>query len=131
VVDPGLPSCDGLTRLIEVITPPGTLVNSSFPVPVAHTNINRAQRIADVLLGAFAQALPERVTAAGTGSMSNFTIGGVNPFTGEYYSYVETYGGVQGAKCDQDGLDGVHVNMTNTRNTPVEVIKQNYPLRVG
>ncbi|MGB9802928.1 hydantoinase B/oxoprolinase family protein [Desulfofundulus sp.] len=130
VVDPDLPSSDGLNQAVEVITPEGSLVNPVFPAPVAHANINTAQRITDVLLGALARAVPERVTAAGTGSMSNFTIGGVDPVTGIYYSYVETYGGGQGAKYNQDGMDGVHVNMTNTRNTPVEVIEQSYPLRV-
>lgn len=130
VVDPSLPSSDGLTQIIEVITPQGTLVNPSFPAPVAHANINTAQRITDVLLGALSRATPELVTAAGTGSMSNFTIGGIHPGNKEYYSYIETYGGGQGAKHDQDGMDGVHVNMTNTRNTPVEIIELNYPLRV-
>lgn len=129
VADPDLPASEGIARVVEVITPPGTLVNPRFPAPVAHANINTAQRIADVLLGALARAVPHRVTAAGTGSMSNFTIGGLDA-RGRYYSYVETYGGGQGAKWNQDGLDGVHVNMTNTRNTPVEVIEMNYPLRV-
>lgn len=130
VTDPELPSSEGIARPIEVVTPEGTLVNPRYPAPVAHANINTAQRITDVLLGALAQALPHRVTAAGTGSMSNFTIGGIRPSTGAYYSYVETYGGGQGAKSDQDGMDGVHVNMTNTRNTPVEVIEMSYPLLV-
>ncbi|GBF35022.1 N-methylhydantoinase B [Desulfocucumis palustris] len=130
VVDPEIPSNHGMTAPIEVITPPGSLVNPLFPAAVAHANINTAQRIADAMLGALAQASPERVTAAGTGSMSNFTIGGIHPATGRYYSYVETYGGGQGAKSDQDGMDGVHVNMTNTMNTPVEIIELYYPLLV-
>jgi len=129
VADPDLPASEGIARVIEVITPPGTLVNPYFPAPVAHANINTAQRIADVVLGALAQAAPHRVTAAGTGSMSNFTIGGRDA-RGRCYSYVETYGGGQGGKYGQDGMDGVHVNMTNTRNTPVEVIEMNYPLLV-
>jgi N-methylhydantoinase B len=62
--------------------------------------------------------------------MSIFTIGGADPETGIYYSYVETYGGGQGAVHDADGMSGVHTNMTNTRNTPVEVIEIAYPLRV-
>ncbi|MEW6173327.1 MAG: hydantoinase B/oxoprolinase family protein [Bacillota bacterium] len=129
VADPDLPSSEGIARVVEVITPHGSLVNPVFPAPVAHANINTAQRIADVILGALSQAVPGRVTAAGTGSMSNFTIGGRDA-RGRYYSYVETYGGGQGAKQGQDGMDGVHVNMTNTRNTPVEVIEMNYPLLV-
>ncbi|MBF7083866.1 hydantoinase B/oxoprolinase family protein [Desulfallas sp. Bu1-1] len=130
VADPDLPASEGIARVLEVITPPGSLVNPRFPAPVAHANINTAQRITDVVLGALAQAVPHRVTAAGTGSMSNFTIGGKDGRRQRYYSYVETYGGGQGAKYNQDGMDGVHVNMTNTLNTPVEVIEMNYPLLV-
>ncbi len=130
VVDPCIPSNEGISRLLEVITPEGSLVNPRFPAAVANANINTAQRVADVILGAFAQAVPERVTAASTGSMSLFTIGGIDTRKEKYYSYVETYGGGQGAKVDQDGMDGIHTNMTNTRNAPVEVMEREYPLRV-
>lgn len=130
VCDPELPASEGIAYPLTVITPPGTLVNPTFPAPVAHANINTAQRIADVVFGALAQAVPERVAAAGTGSMSNFAIGGLDG-RGHYYSYIETYGGGQGGKYGQDGMDGVHVNMTNTWNTPVEVIEMEYPLLVA
>jgi len=129
-IDPELPSSEGFSRPVEVITPLGTLVNPEFPAPVSNANINTSQRIADVVLGALSKAIPERVPAASTGSMSIFTIGGLDPRNKEYYSYVETYGGGQGALVNQDGMDGVHTNMTNTRNTPVEVIENAYPLRV-
>jgi len=129
-IDPEAPSNEGACRPIKVETPLGTLVNPIFPAPVSNANINTSQRIADVVLGALAKAIPEKVPAASTGSMSLFTIGGIDPRTNEYYSYVETYGGGQGAMFNQDGMDGVHTNMTNTRNTPVEVIEISYPLRV-
>jgi N-methylhydantoinase B len=129
-LDPELPSTGGAFRPVEVVTPAGSIVNPSFPAPVSNANINTSQRIADVVLGALAQALPERVPAASSGSMCLFTIGGIHPRTGAYYSYVETYGGGQGAVFNQDGMDGVHTNMTNTRNTPVEVIEIAYPLTV-
>lgn len=131
VIDPELPSSAGTFRPVRVITPLGTLVNPRFPAPVSNANINTAQRIADVIFGALAQGMPERVPAASTGSMSIFTIGGADPHTGRYYSYVETYGGGQGAGSLADGMDGVHTNMTNTRNTPAEVIEIAYPLRVN
>ncbi len=130
LIDPELPSSEGSCRPIHVITPPGTLVNPLFPAPVSNANINTSQRITDVILGALAQALPDRVPAASTGSMTNFTIGGMDPRTGEYYSHVETYGGGQGALKDLDGMDGVHTNMTNTRNAPAEVMEIACPLRV-
>ncbi len=128
-IEPDLPSSEGIARAVEVLAPGGSLVNPYFPAPVAHANINTAQRIADVVFGALAKAVPTQVPAAGTGSMSNFTVGGQKA-NKEYFSYVETYGGGQGAKWNQDGMDGVHVDMTNTRNTPVEVIEINYPIRV-
>lgn len=131
VLDPGLPSNEGIARPLEVITPEGTLVNPRFPAPVSNANINTAQRIADVVLGAFARVLPERVPAASSGTMGLLTIGGIDPRTGEHYSYVETYGGGQGATCRGDGLDGVHTNMTNTRNTPTEVMEIAYPVLVN
>jgi N-methylhydantoinase B len=130
-IDPTLPSTGGTFKPVEVITPSGSIVNPDFPAPVSNANINTAQRIADVVLGALAQALPQNVTAASSGSMGLFTIGGIDPRTGQYYSYVETYGGGQGAVFNQDGMDGVHTNMTNTRNTPVEVIEIAYPLLVN
>ena len=130
VIDPELPSSAGTFKPVRIITPKGSLVNPRFPAPVSNANINTAQRIADVILGALAQGMPERVPAASTGSMSIFTIGGVDPESALYYSYVETYGGGQGAVFNADGMDGVHSNMTNTRNTPVEVIEIAYPLRV-
>ncbi len=129
-IGPELPSSGGTFRPVEVITPEGTLVNPRFPAPVSNANINTSQRITEVILGALSKVIPERVPAASTGSMSIFTVGGLDPRTDEYYSYVETYGGGQGALFNADGMDGVHVHMTNTMNTPTEVIEIAYPLRV-
>ncbi len=129
-IGPGLPSSGGTFRPVEVKTPEGTLVNPRFPAPVSNANINTSQRITEVILGALAQVIQERVPAASTGSMSIFTLGGVDPRSQGYYSYVETYGGGQGAMVNEDGMDGVHVHMTNTMNTPTEVIEIAYPLRV-
>ncbi len=131
VLDPEVPPNDGAVRFVKVITPPGTIVNPYFPAAVSNANINTAQRIADVVLGAMGKILPEQAAAASAGTMALFTIGGFNSRTGRYYSYVETYGGGQGAVNGLDGMDGVHTNMTNTRNTPVEVIENAYPLMVG
>lgn len=130
IADSTLPSNAGLMRPIEVITRPGSLVHAEFPAPVANGNTQTAQRIVDVLLGALEQIIPQRVPAASCGSMSIVTIGGFDPRAKRYYTYIETYGGGQGALPAMDGADGVHTHMTNTRNTPCEVIEQEYPLRV-
>jgi len=131
VLNPEIPSNEGISKSLKIITPEGTIVNPDFPAPVSNANLNTAQRIADVILGAFSNILPEKVTAASAGTMGLFTIGGLDDRSREFYSYVETYGGGQGANPLSDGLDGVHTNMTNTRNTPTEVIEISYPLLVN
>ena len=115
---------------IEVSTRPGSLVAANFPAPVSNGNIQTSQRIVDALLGAFYEFAADRVPAASSGSMAIMTIGGYDDATEQYFSYVETYGGGQGAMPDQDGASAIHTHMTNTRNTPCEVIEREYPLRV-
>ena len=130
IADSTLPSNTGLMRPISVKTKPETLVDAQFPDPVSNGNIQTAQRIVDTLLGAFHNFVPDKIPAASSGSMSIMTIGGRDYRTGRYFSYVETYGGGQGAMAGQDGAHAIHTHMTNTRNTPCEVIEQEYPLRV-
>jgi len=130
VVDPELSPNSGAYRPIEIFIPEGTLLNPRFPASVVHSNIVTSQRIVDVLLGALKQATPERVVAACSGTENLLIIGGTDLKTGEPYTYIETYGGGQGAMHNQDGMDGVHTHMTNTRNAPIEVIETTYPLRV-
>jgi N-methylhydantoinase B len=130
LLDPGLPPNSGAYRPITVEVPEGSLLHARFPASIVHSNIITSQRIVDVLLGAFLQAVPERAAAASSGTMNLIIIGGIDPRSGEYFSYMETYGGGQGAMPFCDGMDGVHTHMTNTRNAPVEVIEATYPLRV-
>jgi N-methylhydantoinase B len=130
VIDPDLPTNHGTYRPIEVVAEEGSLVQATFPAAVCNANILTDQRLVDVVLGALLQAVPERVVAACSGEMNLLNLGGIDPRTGTYYNYVETYGGGQGAMHDRDGMDGVHTHMTNTRNTPVEVIESTYPFRV-
>lgn len=130
VLDPEIPSNSGAYRPIHVIAPQGTVVNPVFPAACVNMNPITSQRIVDVLYGAFEKIIPNRVPAASSGSMHGFVIGGLDPRTQEYYAHVETYGGGQGAMYNQDGMDGVHTHMTNTRNAPTEVIEVAYPLRV-
>ncbi len=127
LTDPGAPPNAGAYRACVVTAPAGSLVHAVAPAPVAAGNVETSQRIVDVLLGAFAQALPQRVPAASQGTMNNLLIGasGDAPF-----SYYETIAGGEGAAPFRDGMSGVHTGMTNTRNTPAEAMELAYPLRV-
>lgn len=123
------PINQGCFRPLQVLTRPGTLVAAQFPAPVAAGNVETSQRLVDVVLGALAQALPEVIPAASQGTMNNLAFGGLNQ-QGQEYTYYETIAGGMGGGPGHPGLDGVHTHMTNTRNTPVEVLEHEYPLLV-
>lgn len=129
-LDPDLPPNAGAYRPIEVLLEDGTLLSAQYPNAVCNANILTTQRIVDVLLGALADAIPERVLAACSGTMNLINVGGIDRRTDTYFNYVETYAGGQGGMHDQDGMDAVQNHMTNTRNAPVEAIEAAYPLRV-
>ena len=125
-----VPATSGLMRPICVIAPSGTVVNAKPPAAVAGGNVETSQRIVDVLLKALAQAIPDRIPAAASGTMNNLTIGGIDPRSGEHFAYYETIAGGMGARCTKDGVSGVHTHMTNSLNTPAEALEYAYPIRL-
>jgi N-methylhydantoinase B len=124
------PATAGLMYAVTVLAPEGTIVNARMPAAVAGGNVETSQRIVDVLLRALAQAVPDRVPAASAGTMSNLTIGGVDPRSGEPFTYYETAAGGMGARPTMDGIPGVQTHMTNSLNTPIEALEYAYPFRV-
>src|SRR5579862_5838292 len=124
------PATEGILRPLTLHAPEGSIVNAHPPAAVAAGNVETSQRIVDVLLRALAQAIPERVPAASAGTMSNLTIGGIDPRTGQAFTYYETTAGGMGARPDADGISGVQTHMTNSLNTPIEALEYAYPFRV-
>ncbi|HEY1212026.1 MAG TPA: hydantoinase B/oxoprolinase family protein [Bryobacteraceae bacterium] len=120
----------GIARPIRVIAPTGTVVNALHPAAVAGGNVETSQRITDVVLGALLQALPDLIPAASQGTMNNITLGGTDSRTGRQFAYYETIGGGMGAGPGANGISGVHTHMSNSRNTPVEVIEHYLPVRI-
>ena len=125
-----VPSNYGSMRPIRVTAPPGSLLNARPPAAVAAGNVETSQRIVDVVYGALSKVPGLGVPAASSGTMNNVSMGGVDPRTGQPFTYYETIAGGMGARPGLDGLSAVHTHMTNTMNTPVEVIEKQYPLRV-
>jgi N-methylhydantoinase B len=126
-----VPATSGLMRPIIVISPEGTIVNARPPAAVAGGNVETSQRIVDTLLRAMARALPKRIPAASQGTMNNFTLGGADPrCNGAPFAYYETIAGGMGARPDRDGISGIHTHMTNSWNSPIEVLEHAYPVRV-
>ena len=130
VIGRNLPVNDGAFRAITIVAPVGSVVNPRPPAAVAAGNVETSQRIVDVVLGAFARALPDRVPAASYGTMSNLLIGGWDARRDAPFAYYETLGGGHGAGPGWDGASGMQAHMTNTRNTPIESLEHAYPLRV-
>jgi len=128
LVGEGHPINQGSYRPLQIKTKPGSIVDATHPAPVAAGNVETSQRIVDVLLGALAQAIPERIPAASSGSMNNIAIGGKKNHSGQEFSYYETIGGGMGGRPTLDGLSGIHTHMTNTMNTPIEALEHSYPL---
>ncbi len=122
------PACAGTFRPISLSAPEGSLLNAVRPAAVAAGNVETSTRIVDVVFGALAKALPEQIPAASHGSMNNLAMGQSGDTAWGYY---ETIGGGMGAGAHGGGLSAVQTHMTNTRNTPVEVLESSYPLRVN
>ena len=126
VIDPTILPNAGLSRAITVEAPFGSLLNCKHPAAV-DGRIAACQRVADLVQGALAQALPGKVTAAGNGTCTSAIFAGTRE-DGALWVYLETIGGGAGARPAADGLSGVHVHMTNTSNLPVEALELEYPL---
>lgn len=126
-----LPETSGSLRPLSWHLPEGSLIASTFPAGVAAGNVETSQRLVDVLLQALAGLLGRDIPASSQGSMNNFLFGGrfSNPEKGDFV-YYETLGGGAGAGPHGPGADAVQSHMTNTRNTPIEVMEAELPVRV-
>ena len=122
-----LPACHGALQGIRITAPQGCLVNAVAPAAVAAGNVETSSRIVDAVCGALSQAIPDQVPAASQGTMNNLAMGSRGENGWDYY---ETLAGGMGAAFDSNGRSARHSHMTNTLNTPVEVLELNYPLRI-
>lgn len=130
LMDPQMPACGGAFRPIQLRTRPGSIVDARRPAAVAAGNVETSMRLVDIILGALALAAPDRIPAASQGTMNNVAMGWVEPSGGTRWDYYETLAGGMGGGPHYPGLHGVHSHMTNTLNTPVEILELHYPLRV-
>jgi N-methylhydantoinase B len=121
------PACAGSFRPIHLSAPSGCLLNARRPAAVAAGNVETSTRVVDAVLGALAKAVPDRIPAASHGSMNNLAMGESG---GAAWGYYETLGGGMGAGPQSPGLSAIQTHMTNTRNTPIEVLEKRYPVRV-
>jgi N-methylhydantoinase B len=129
LLDEDVPNNQGVLDSIDIVCDEGSLINCSFPAAVAQRT-SGCQRIADMIVGALKDAVPDLACGASNGSNTAAIFTGVDPRTGQRYLYLETLGGGFGGRAGKDGKDGVQVHITNTSNLPVEAIESEYPLLV-
>jgi N-methylhydantoinase B len=131
-VDPNnlIPPNSGCWRTIDVRAPKGCVVNAEFPAPVVYANHEISHRVADMVFGALAAFMPDHVMACSQGTSAIFILGGVDPRNGRHYVSYETIKGGFGARPTKDGIHCVASGISNTMNTPIEVLEMAFPVRV-
>lgn len=128
IIDPTLPANGGYYRAIYIKTRPNCILGCSEPAACAGRS-DTAQHAADMIFGAMAQLVPKQIMAGCNSSITGVYFGGVNPVDGQYYVYMETFGGGSGARFCKDGLSCVQVHMSNTSNLPIESMEMEFPYR--
>jgi 5-oxoprolinase (ATP-hydrolysing) len=118
LVDDDIPLNAGCLKPLDVIIPPGSMLNPRYPASVVSGNVETSTCITNALYGALG------VMAAAQGTMNNFTFGNA------HYQYYETISGGSGAGDGFDGTDVVQTNMTNSRLTDPEVLEFRFPVRL-
>jgi N-methylhydantoinase B len=130
LLDPYLLPNSGMFEGIEISAPRGSLLNPEPPAAVGARSIT-CNKVVRALIGAFAQLLPpEKAQAAGQDIVPVMVFAGRRRNRADGYVYLESIGGGAGARFDSDGMDGVHVHVTNTSNLPIEPLEVEYDLLV-
>lgn len=127
MTDPSIPINCGLFRPVKIIAPRGTLVNPNYPAATFGANTDTNLRIVEVVIGALAKVLPDKVTAATYGTCNNFTGGGYDPVRESPFVFYFFNEGGWGARSDRDGLTSTFNPIGNCKDVPVEVVESNYP----
>jgi N-methylhydantoinase B len=127
MIDKELPNDGGLTRVVEIITRPGSVMDPYFPAArSAYTPSTNAATT--MVLEALSGFVPSRLMASngGTGGMS---IAGRRP-DGSSFNQYELIGSSWGAIVGKDGASGTTVLNNNTKTAPIEILESEFPTRL-
>jgi N-methylhydantoinase B len=130
LIDPHIPTNSGVFRSVDIVAPPGTIVNATPPAAVGGGSLETSQRIVDTLIGCFLKFVPDRMSAAGSGTFNCVTFGGFDTVRNRPFVILEQNSGGGGGRYGHDGLKGTRNNISNTPNNPIEVVEAEFPLRV-
>jgi N-methylhydantoinase B len=119
----------GALRPLTIITRPGSMFEPGWNAAVAAGNHETSMRIVDAIFRAMEAVVPERLAAGGPTTSGLLSFAQRLP-DGSWRLLYEVHGGGEGARHDRDGCPVTRVHLSNTSNTPVEVIEANYFLTV-
>ncbi len=128
ILDPGIAPNHGSYLPIEVIAPEGTVLNPRSPAPVVGRNVF-THRVATVVMSALGKALPDRAIAPYYGN-SNVYILSAYDDSGRANVQFEIEVGGWGARDGLDGPDCLSAGVHNLANNPIELVENEFPLRV-
>lgn len=129
VIDPHVPPNSGCYRPFRVEAEEGLIVNPRMPAAVG-ARTNTSQKIAEAMMLALSEAAPERVQAGCHGQITNCGYSGYHPRTGKRFVLIDIQGGGAGARPTKDGRDGQDSHLARFKNTPIEALELEYPVRI-
>ena len=133
IIDPDglIPPNSGCWRTITVSAPKGCVLNAEFPSPVVYANHEISHRVCDMTFGAVAEFWPDNTMACSQGTSAVVTFGGEDPRNKQRYVSYETIKGGFGARPNKDGINAIASGISNTMNTPIEILEMSFPVRVN
>jgi N-methylhydantoinase B len=129
VIDPHVPPNSGCYRPFRVEAERGLIVNPRMPAAVG-ARTNTSQKIAEAMMLALSKAVPDGVQAGCHGQITNCGFSGYHPRTGKRFVYIDIQGGGAGARPTKDGRDGQDSHLARFKNTPIEAVELEYPVRI-
>ncbi len=137
ITDATIPINQGCYRPIDIIAPPGSVLNCTYPASVVSGNTETSPRVIDLLLKALAQGVPDRVIAQSHCAACSGIFSGDDPdeersrsLRRRYVTMLDVHAGGMGARPDKDGINAIRVHVGNTGAQPIELIERQYPLTV-
>jgi N-methylhydantoinase B len=128
LLDPELMPNSGMFTAVKISAPIGSIANPKFPAACG-VRSNTCQKIAGAVFGAFREILSkDRLIASSNDLLPSIMLSGSRAETGRFYIVAETIGGGSGARYDSDGMDAIHVHVTNSLNLPAEALENEFPL---
>jgi len=129
VIDPHVPPNSGCYRPFRVEAEEGLIVNPRMPAAMG-ARTNTSQKIAEAMMLALSKAAPDRVQAGCHGQITNCGFSGYHPKTGKRFVLIDIQGGGAGARPTKDGRDGQDSHLARFKNTPIEAVELEYPVRI-